>query len=265
MDSQPDLELQHALQRFVTEFTDRITQSTETLERSRHLATAVRDEALRKNLVYVSSAIEIASGAVAEISLIDMIVFVRLCRGALTRHWIPELYGDEGRELADAFARSEEQLARIAEQALSPQQRQEVAALVDSWIADNPRQYRVEGIRFADFAAAAGGAAAERALKVRGLLSSVKTATRAANEALMLTERALFLLNRMPFLWRLQVRVGAREVLSDAVTHLADGPEAPIRRLRNEARHMVRRGALYVAALGGAATIAWWVGSLVRR
>ena len=49
----PPLELQDALQRFTTQFTDRVTQSMEALELSSEAA--IRDEALRKNLLYVSS------------------------------------------------------------------------------------------------------------------------------------------------------------------------------------------------------------------
>ena len=88
----PPLELQEALQRFTTQFADRVTQATEALERSS--PPGVRDEALRKNLLYVSSALEIATGPDPWVNLLDMIVFVRLCRAVLERHWIPEVYGE---------------------------------------------------------------------------------------------------------------------------------------------------------------------------
>jgi hypothetical protein len=55
-----EFELQHELQRFTTQFTDRITQATEVLERSPR--PEARNEALRKNLPYVASAMVIASG-----------------------------------------------------------------------------------------------------------------------------------------------------------------------------------------------------------
>ncbi len=265
MDAESEIELQEELQRFVSQFTDRITQSIETIERSPRLAVEVRDEALRKNLLYVASAMEIATGPTAEINLVDMMVFVRLCRSALERHWIPELYGEDGDALAQVFARSEEELDRMAGHVLTAVQREQVAGVIDTWLAENPDQYRVEGIRFADFAGAAAGAAADKALQAKGLFSTVKTATRTANQALVLTERALFLVNRMPFLWRLQARVGAREMLGDAVAQLSEGPESPIQRMTREAQHLVRRGVLYVAALGGAAMVLWWIGSFVHR
>ena len=263
MDTAPELQLQQEMQRFATEFTDRITQATEAVEESSRRQ-KVRDEALRKNLRYLAAALEIATGPIAEISLVDMIVFVRLCRAVLERHWLPALYGEEGAELARIFAKSEGELAAIAEQALNANQRQELASLIDTWLAENPDQYRVEGIRFSDFAAAAG-AAGERAMRVKGFLASVKTATRAANQALLLSERVLFLVNRMPTLWRLQARLGAREMLRDAVIQLSEGPQAPLARLTGQTRHVLRTGLTYAAVLAGGVMLVRWLGSLSRR
>jgi hypothetical protein len=263
MDTAPELELQQEMQRFATQFTDRITQATEALEASSHRQD-VRDEALRKNLRYIAAALEIATGPIAEINLVDMIVFVRLSRAVLERHWIPELYGADGAELVQIFAKSDEELATVAGQALSSTQRHQLAGLIDTWLAENPDQFRVEGIRFSDFSAAAG-AAGERALQVKGFLASVKTATRAANQALLLSERVLFLFNRMPSLWRLQARLGAREVLGDAITQLSEGPQAPIPKLRGQARHLARSTMTYVAVLAGGVMVLWWIGSFIRR
>lgn len=260
MDTPPDLELQQEMQRFATQFTDRVMQATEALEESSRRQ-LVRDEALRKNLRYVAAALEIATGPIAAVNLVDMVVFVRLCRSVLERHWIPELYGDEGADLAQVFARSEEELDAVAEQTLTFEQRRQLASLIESWLAENPNQFRVEGIRFSDFAAAAG----DRAIQAKGFLSSVKTATHAASQALLLSERVLFLFNRMPSLWRLQARLGARQMLGDVVTQLSEGPQAPIPRLTGQARHFMRRAFGYVAAFTGGAMLLWWLGSFLHR
>jgi hypothetical protein len=254
--AQPEFELQQELQRFATQFADRVTQATQTLEGSARAN--VRDEALRKNLLYVSSAMEIATGQFSEVNLLDMVVFVRLSRAVLERHWLPHLYGPEGAELAEVFARSEEDLANVAARALNDDQRAQLTHLIDAWLADNPSQHRVEGIRLSDFSAAAGGAAA-RAMEAKGLLASVKTATRAANQALLLSERGLFLLQRLPFMWRLQARLGAREMLGDTLAQLSVGPEAPVARLTRGARHLAARGALYAGVVGCAGVFVWWL------
>ena len=225
----PALELQDALQRFTTEFTDRVTQAMEELERSSEAG--IRDEALRKNILYVSSALEIASGLDPEVNLLDMMVFVHLSRAVLEKHWVPVVYRQRGTDVAEVFARSEEKLQALAEQALTRAQQAQVLNVVDTWLAENPQQLRVEGIRLADFARMAGSAAAERAMQTKGLLSSVSTASRAANQALLLTERGLFLLHRMPSVWRLQARLAARDMTSDIATQLFEGPEALVAKI----------------------------------
>lgn len=259
----PELELQQQLQRFTTRFLDRITQASETLERASR--PAVRDEALRKNLLYVSSAMEIATGPISEVNLLDMLVFLRLSRTVLENHWIPEVYGGEGGDLASVFKRSEQELSTVAAQVLSNAQRDQLTRLVDAWLADNPDQIRVEGVRLADFSSAAGSAAAERAKQTKGLLAGMKTATRAANQALLLTERGLFLFHRLPFLWRLQARLGAREMLGDAVAQLSDGAQAPIANVTRKARQLASGAVIYAGFLGGAGMLLWWLGSSFRR
>jgi hypothetical protein len=247
-------ELTQELQRFTTRFTDRVAQAAEVLERSP--SARVRDEALRKTLGYVSSAIEIAAGPYPEIDLLDMVVFVHLCRTVLDKHWIPTVYAQEGYELSEAFAKSETELSDIADRALDPRRRQHLANIVDEWLADNPGQVRVEGMRLSDFASGAARAANDRMLEAKGLLSSVKTATEAANAAMQLVERALFLVHRMPSVLRLQARLAAREILSDSINQVAGGPESPLRKLAHGAGKLAKVGAAAAAALtvGGVLT-----------
>lgn len=243
-----DQELIQELQRFTTRFTDRIEQATEVLEHSPHQR--VRDEGLRKTLRYLSSAIEIATGPHAEIDLLDMFVFVYLCRRVLDKHWIPTLYGEAGRELADAFAKSEAEITDIADRALGAPRREHVETLVDAWLVDNPTQVRVEGIRLADFASGAARAATDRMLEAKGILSSARMATQAANEAMQFAERAAFLLHRMPSVWRFQARLAAREIMADSIAQVAEGPDAPLVRLGQQALRLAKTGAVGAALLG---------------
>lgn len=239
-------ELTQELRRFTTRFTERIAQACEVLEDSP--SQKVRDEGLRNSLAYISSAIEIATAPYAEIALLDMFVFVHMCRKVLETYWNTTLYRADGLELATAFAKSEAEISDIAERALGASRREHVTSLVDSWLADNPTQVRVEGIRLADFASGAARAAADRMLEAKGILSSVRTATEAANEAMVLVERALFLLHRMPTVWRFQARLAAREILGDSIAQVSEGPEAPLVRLARFAK-----GGAIAAGLAGIA------------
>jgi hypothetical protein len=229
----PELEIQQSLQRFATQFSDGVADAGETLEQSSR--PHVRDGALRRGLLYASSALEIATGPSPAINLLDMFVFVRLSRSVLERHFMRE-YGDDGIALREVFAAADGQIAALMKRALGDEPSAKAASAVDAWIADNPSQTRVEGLRLSDFAEAAGTAMAERSHEIRGLLSSVKSATRAATDALQIVERALFLLHRLPFLWRLQARLGAREILGDSSMFVRDLVRMPFDRMLSGAR-----------------------------
>jgi hypothetical protein len=243
-------ELQQDIERFTAQFLERVTQATEALEASTR--SAVSTSALRKNVLYASSAIDIVSGSLPEVDLLDMLVFVRLSRLVLEEHWIPQLYGDDGRDLVDVFRTSESELWQIADKAMGESQKSDLMTLIDGWRAENPNQVRVEGIRLLDFSKRVGDAATERDKQAHGLLSSVKSATQRADDALLFGERAMFLLHRMPFLLRLQARLMCREIVADVVT--------PLLRRRPGAVAVLRRGLAYVVLAGGALSFVWWGG-----
>jgi hypothetical protein len=75
----------------------------------------------------------------------------------------------------------------------------------------------------------------------------------------------MFLVHRLPFLWRLQARLGVREVLGDAIVQFTEGPKAPIAMARSRVQHLARQAIGYAGVLAGAGVLAWWVRSLVRR
>jgi hypothetical protein len=84
----------------------------------------------------------------------------------------------------------------------------------------------------------------------------VKSAAQSANQALALTERALFLVHRLPFLWRIQARVGASEILSDSLATLTQGPESPVGKLAMRARSVGLKSALVAASLSALGVVA---------
>jgi hypothetical protein len=151
-----------------------------------------------------------------------MAVFAHLGAAALKSYWTSERLGDASRAFSDAFESLERDVRLLVERVLSPEQRALLQRLIDDWQAQNPDQRVVEGIRFVSFGRVAGEAADDRGNAARGLLGSVKSATRAADRALLLAERALFLSQRVPFLLRAHARLGAREVTGDTLVLLND-------------------------------------------
>jgi hypothetical protein len=241
-----DIELQQLVQRQASQFCERITQALAPLGESSHRV--VSDTAMGETLLYVSSAIDIATGPLPEVNLIDLAVFLRLCREVVERHWIPHVYGEPGAAVAAAFSKSEDDLWRAAEPVVHEAQRHELESLIAEWRAENADQIRVEGVRLDDFVQHAGAAARRRQERTKGLLSSVKSATRAADQARLLAERGIFLLNRLPFLWRLQARMTAREIVSDMVSRLLAIPTAIGDRALQASNLLLRRLGVGTAA-----------------
>jgi hypothetical protein len=213
-----NIELQQDLERYASQLTERVAQALEPLERSPRAA--ISDAALKHDLLCASAAIDIATGPYPEVNLLDMIVFVRLSREVVEEYWVPSVYGDAGGGLQDAYRQSEDELWSVADKIMDEPKKRDLVDLIDQWRAANPEQVRVEGLRLGDFAGTAGEAARARAARATGLLKSVRSATQAADQALLLAERGKFLVCRLPFLMRLQVRLAAREIVSDAVSRL---------------------------------------------
>jgi hypothetical protein len=237
-----NVKLEQDLQRYANQFVETVTQALRELERSP--TREVSDAALYRNLLYASAAVDIATGPFPEVNLLDMLVFVRLSRSVVDGYWVPRVYGAEaGRALAETFAAAERDLWELAATVLDAARRAEVTSLIDDWRTAWPNQIRVEGIRLTDFSVVAGEAARDRVERARGLLASVKSASQSADRALLLAERAMFLTHRLPALLRLQARLAAREIISDAIDRVLLGEDAPTRIIARSITARFKRGA----------------------
>jgi hypothetical protein len=205
-------ELQQDLERFSGQFADRLNDAMGPLLRSPNAE--VRETALRQQLAYFASALDIATESQPELGLLDMIVFVTLAHERVRDYWVPDVWGDAGQATEQAFARSNDQIWQIASKILNAQKRETLVGLIDAWRARNPNQRSVEAVRFSDFAMFGGEGAGDRD-KASGLLATVQSAAEAADAAVLLGERAIFMTHRLPFVLRLQARVGTGEIIGD--------------------------------------------------
>jgi hypothetical protein len=213
------VELQQNVQRIATEFLERVAEAGEhAVDRAREPAR--REALVRHVLVYSASALDIATGPFPELNTLDMLVFSMLCRSALERHWIPQGLGDDGKALLAAFTHLERDMWNIAPKILDQKGATQLRELVASWKRANPDQFRVEGVRFQEFSEFAGTIETERARSARGVLRKVQAATQVADQALLMGERAFFVAHRLPFLIRLQARIGVQETLDDSLARL---------------------------------------------
>jgi hypothetical protein len=210
--------LQEELERYSGRLIDRLTQIMEPLLESHEHR--VRRTAVHRLLRYVAAVLDIASGPVPEVNLLDLLVLVKLARAALARRASRAGLGPVRAELDDAFATAERDLAQLSEQASAPLRPAELDELVKTWLAEHPSQHRVEGVRLGNLAGT-GRSGTERAAQIGGLLSSLGSAAASADRALLVAERGFFLVHRLPFVLRLQARLAAAEAIEDALHALA--------------------------------------------
>src|SRR5262245_13711877 len=107
------LELQQQVQRFAGEFISRVTSAGEPLA-EQSVRPELRQAALKRIIDYSSSALDVTSGPAAEVNVLDMAVFVRLCRCVLERHFVPKVFGEAARPLLAAFWISETEILELA-------------------------------------------------------------------------------------------------------------------------------------------------------
>lgn len=245
-------ELQQDIQRIATVFMDRIAQVGEPLS-DEPREPAQEQALLQRVLLYNSSVLDIATGPYPELNVLDMLVFTRLCHGALKQHWIPRALGQDGEALAAAFALAEQETWDVAAKILDPAQQAQVSESIAVWEAEHPQQFRLEGVRFQSFAEHVGTITNERTQKTRGLLGQVRSATHSADQALLVSERAFFLVHRMPFLIRLQARLGVQETLSDSFARAGD------------VEALIKRCTLYALLAGLGWALFFWTGYFVVK
>jgi hypothetical protein len=157
------------------------------------------------------AAFDIAISTRPDEALLDLLVLVSLERSAFERHWHPEVFQERGDVLLAELRKLEDMCWRKAEVALTPQQRKDLRALIDTWVADNPDIHNVASIRFSDFYHLQDESSSARAT---GLLSEIDEASRAVDEAVLLGERALWYSSRLPIVLGYQVEKTLYDMLS---------------------------------------------------
>ncbi len=209
-------EIEQDLQRFASSFCERVSQAGEDIIAAPNVA--LQEPALKRTLLYSSAALDIVSGPMPELNLLDMTVFVTLCRDTFERHWLKNVFGEVARPMFEVLDCATHEIWDVSHKLLNEAQTQLLRNLIRNYQDDHPAQTYVEGVRFSEFASLASGARAQQ--RASGLMASVHSATRTADQAVLLGERVMFLLPRLPFILRLHARVGALELVADGAKKL---------------------------------------------
>jgi hypothetical protein len=211
-------ELQQIVQRFTSGFADSM------LETGLTVVDEAEDPELQRQMLgrvtsYYSAALDVALGALPEVSVLDMLVFLRLSRSVIERHWKPKIFGDSIDPLLQTFRASEQKVWEFSKTLLKEKDRQTLIWLIDHWLELHPNTIHVEMVRFGQFAERAGEVSAEMSERAKGVVGSVRGATMVVGQGLLLGERAMFHASRLPTVIRLQTRLGAMEVIDDSLNN----------------------------------------------
>lgn len=197
-------ELQQEVMAFADEYAVAVWQAADEIRRTA-LPLETRAAAQYLKVLYASAALRIAGGRRPAANLLDMVVFVTLGRMAVEEYWQPQVYGKAGKPLLDSYRRLEQEIWAIAGQVLTPAQQEELRRAIKQWRQSHPGQHYVADVRLSDFARLRGGPIIDAAaIPTTGLVASVEETTRAADEAVLLAERLMFYLERLPNVLTLQ-------------------------------------------------------------
>jgi hypothetical protein len=213
--SGPTALLQAELMRFEGRFTARLVAAFAPLVESDDLK--VRLRAAKDQLRFLSSALDIAASAHPEVNLVDMVALVALGRDAMTQRWDVATYGDDSRALGRSFERSLDDISTVARNLVSDDVEAEVQHLIRDWRAANPGQLQVEAVRLSTYVTERAATLAKHA---PGVFRLIHQAAHTADDAVLLGERALYAAQRLPFLARMQARVGSSELFADLARNL---------------------------------------------
>jgi hypothetical protein len=160
-------------------------------------------------------------------AVLDMCVYVSLKRMAWQEYWMPEVYGDAaGQPILDAYRGLEHDIWGIASEIYTPEQLDELRALIDSWRAQHPHTVSVDFVRLAELGDSRRVQSLIDAGRPGGLLAPIQEANRNIEEMRLLAERLAFLATRMQIMVSLQVDL--------AFAKLAAQPE--VRQLLDDSR-----------------------------
>jgi hypothetical protein len=190
-----------------------VAQATDEL-RNRTTRQEVAEWAMLHRMATATAAYTNATGANDYVALLDMMVYAHLKRRALEEHWIPTVLREEGTPVLEAYRRGEQDVWARGAKVLTEPQLEELRRVIEEWRAANPTQFYVSHVRFTDFANAmrvtADSARARVPSSVFGLLyidplAGLDPVARELQQYRALTERMMFLVNRLPIVLAWQV------------------------------------------------------------
>jgi hypothetical protein len=225
---QPDpVELQAQLQRFTDNFSARTSQALD--EYAQRVGTeAARVQALQLKLLSASTVIAIASRPNPAEGLLDMVAVVTLGRITVEDHWMKTPDGAAFEPLLRASRSLETNVWELAAKVLKPEQVTELREAINRWYATIPELRTSFFSRPQEFAALATTSQDKRSdvnsvFSLVGLdpMAGIDPAVREITRTRLFGERAMYTMQHMPMILRLQTELLVSQVARQPEVQLA--------------------------------------------
>lgn len=198
-------ELDKAAYAFADRYTTQIVAATDAVLRGNPSAEQ-RRLAHQVKLISVSGVYDIVTNAEPFAKLMDLLMVVTL----QSYRWIDEdqaerTFGARGAPLIQAMRALRVDIWNVASRVLRPEQMQQLDALILDWRKRNPHVDILSYLRFDEVAGQRGSNALDE-IKATGFFAEIAGATKVADDARLLAERAFYQAKRMPFLltWQME-------------------------------------------------------------
>jgi hypothetical protein len=206
-------ELDKAAYAFADRYTTQLVAATDAVLKDNPSAEQ-RRAAHAVKLVSVSGVYDIVTNADAASKLMDLLMVVTL----QSYRWIDEdmaerTFGNRGGPLMQAMRTLRVDIWNVAGRVLRPEQLQQLDALILDWRKRNPHVDILSYLRFDEVAGQRGGNPLDE-IKASGLFAEIASATKVADDARLLAERAFYQAKRMPFLMTWQMEALTDNVLA---------------------------------------------------
>lgn len=224
--SQPDpLDMQLQLQRFTD---DSLARSEHALDDyTQQVGTdSARTEVLRLKLIGGASLLTIASGPNPSANLLDLVCVTVLTRRTVEDYWIKTPNGPAFQRWLETSRVLETNVWTLASRFLAPAQLDELRKGIDDWYARTPEVKTAYFARPTEFGSMLRTSKEKEGNSVFSLVNLDPTAgldpaVREVTRSRLFAERAMFTMQRMPFLLRLQVELMGYELAAQPAVQLA--------------------------------------------
>ncbi len=197
-------QIEETVQGFADRYSALITSACDKLQKTTS-DPAIRLQLDRFQTRTISAVFDIATNEDAYTKLLDLIVVVSLTAdAAISEGTAVETFGENAEVLTEPLQRAREEIDRIAETCLSPEELVELDKLITGWRREHRDVENVAFVRFDNFAASRSKDVLASARNGSGLLAPISDAVDEVTRTRLLAERAFYMAKRAPILVSLE-------------------------------------------------------------